>query len=90
MTRVVEVPAQLDFEHFDSLAKSFGEPEEGEKLLFDAHGAQFASPYGLLGLLVAGQKANEKLGSKPIFTGLFPPVARRILGCECAIVRSHR
>lgn len=67
MTRVVEVPAQFDDRSFDQFAKACGECA-GERLLFDAHSVQWASPYGLLGLLVAGQTAVERGGQRPQLT----------------------
>ena len=56
MTRLVEVPAQFDDRSFDQFASAFAEAaKDGERLLFDAHAAEWASPYGLVGLLSAGQ-----------------------------------
>jgi anti-sigma regulatory factor (Ser/Thr protein kinase) len=67
MTRVVEIPSQIDDRTFDQFAKAFGQPE-GERLLFDAHAAQWASPYGLVGLLAAGQWLAEQHYLRPLFT----------------------
>jgi anti-sigma regulatory factor (Ser/Thr protein kinase) len=67
MTRVVEVPAQFDDRSFDLFAKSFG-GGDGGRLLFDAHAAQWASPYGLVGLLSAGQAVAEQGGERPLLT----------------------
>src|SRR5216684_3764563 len=39
----------------------------GERLLFDAHAAEWASPYGLVGLLAAGEAAARK-GERPLLT----------------------
>ena len=39
-----------------------------EKLLFDARGAQWASPYGLIGMLTAGQALAEARRERPLFT----------------------
>lgn len=64
MTRVVEVPTSFDERSFDQFASAFGAPQE-ERLLFDAHAVKWASPYGLLGLLVAGQAAVEANASQP-------------------------
>ncbi|PYO80919.1 MAG: hypothetical protein DMD65_14265, partial [Gemmatimonadetes bacterium] len=56
MTRLVDVPAQFDDRSFDQFAGAFAEAaKDGGRLLFDAHAAEWASPYGLVGLLVAGQ-----------------------------------
>ena len=60
MTRLVEVPAQFDDRSFDQFAAAFAEASHnGERLLFDAHAAEWASPYGLVGLLAAGQAAQH-------------------------------
>src|SRR5947209_17641682 len=59
MTRLVEVPTQFDDRSFDQFAGAFAEAaKDGERLLFDAHAAEWASPYGLVGLLAAGQAAR--------------------------------
>ena len=47
VTRVVEVPAHFDDRSFDSFAAGFGEWPPEERLLLDARGTQWASPYGL-------------------------------------------
>ena len=70
MTRVVEIPTYLDGRSFDEFARSFGSPltEGGERLLFDARGVKFADPFGLVGLLVAGQTVLESGHERPLFT----------------------
>jgi anti-sigma regulatory factor (Ser/Thr protein kinase) len=40
----------------------------GEKILFDAHATQWASPYGLVGLLAIGHYLLDTTGDKPLFT----------------------
>lgn len=77
MTRVVEIPAQFDHDALDQFARSFGQPAPGEKLLFDAHATQWASPYGLLGMLVAGQWLAESGAPRPLFT---VPADREVAG----------
>ncbi len=67
MTRVVEVPTNFDERSFDQFAAALGDPT-GERILFDAHAVQWASPYGLLGLLIAGQAAVEGKSPKPQLT----------------------
>lgn len=67
MTRVVEVPAQFDDRSFDQFARSYA-VEGGGRVLFDAHTAQWASPYGLVGLLAAGQAITEAGGERPLLT----------------------
>ena len=66
MTSVIEVPAQFDDRTFDQFVKEF-EGTSG-RVLFDAHATQWASPYGLLGLLAAGQFAAEQGGQRPLLT----------------------
>jgi hypothetical protein len=64
MTRLVEVPAQFDDRSFDQFAGALAEAtKDGERLLFDAHAAEWASPYGLVGLLAAGQAARGAGGA---------------------------
>jgi anti-sigma regulatory factor (Ser/Thr protein kinase) len=67
VTRVVEVPANFDDRSFDQFARDF-QNGDGERLLFDAHAAQWASPYGLVGLLSAGQALAERGGEPPLLT----------------------
>jgi anti-sigma regulatory factor (Ser/Thr protein kinase) len=67
MTRIVEVPAHFDDRSFDHFARAYGEPDD-ERLLFDAHAVQWASPFGLVGLLVAGQATVERGGQRPQLT----------------------
>jgi hypothetical protein len=70
MTRLVEVPSQFDDRSFDQFAGAFAEAtKDGERLLFDAHAAEWASPYGLVGLLAAGQAARGSGGAeRPLLT----------------------
>ena len=69
MTRLVEVPAQFDDRSFDQFAGAFAEAtKDGERLLFDAHAAEWASPYGLVGLLAAGQAARATGNDRPLLT----------------------
>jgi len=72
VTRLVEVPAQFDDRSFDQFAAAFAEASRnGERLLFDAHAAEWASPYGLVGLLAAGQAAGQRGAghtAKPLLT----------------------
>ena len=68
MTRLVEVPAQFDDRTFDQFAAAFSAAQSGgERLLFDAHAADWASPYGLVGLLAAGHAAQHN-GERPLLT----------------------
>ena len=67
MTRVVEVPAHFDDRSFDQFADGVG-AGGSERLLFDAHATQWASPYGLVGLLAAGQAQVEQQRERPLLT----------------------
>ncbi len=79
MTRVVEVPVHFDHHTFDQFADGFGEPSD-ERLLFDAHATKWGSPYGLVGLLAAGQWLQEQQRAKPLppspTTGMWPITGR--------------
>jgi hypothetical protein len=70
VTRLIEVPSQFDDRSFDQFAGAFAEAtKDGERLLFDAHAAEWASPYGLVGLLAAGQAARGTGGAeRPLLT----------------------
>jgi anti-sigma regulatory factor (Ser/Thr protein kinase) len=69
MTRVVEVPASFDDKSFEQFAQSFeAGSASGERVLIDAHAAQWASPYGLITMLTAAQSLGEARGEKPLFT----------------------
>ncbi len=68
MTRVIEVPAHFDDRSFDHFAGGFGTWPPEEKVLVDARGAQWASPYGLITMLTAGQALAEAKREKPLFT----------------------
>ncbi|HYT82102.1 MAG TPA: ATP-binding protein [Gemmatimonadales bacterium] len=68
MTRLVEVPVQFDDRSFDQFAAAYAQAApDGERLLFDAHAAEWASPYGLVGLLAAGEAAARR-GERPLLT----------------------
>jgi anti-sigma regulatory factor (Ser/Thr protein kinase) len=68
VTRLVEIPPQFDDRSFDQFAAAFTAAQAGgERLLFDAHAAEWASPYGLVGLLAAGQAARAR-GDRPLLT----------------------
>ena len=68
MTRLIEVPAQFDDRTFDQFAAAYAQAaSDGERLLFDAHAAEWASPYGLVGLLAAGESA-QRGGERPLLT----------------------
>ncbi|HVH09698.1 MAG TPA: ATP-binding protein [Gemmatimonadales bacterium] len=58
MTRLVEVPTHFDDRSFEQFAAAYAAAGDGTRLLFDAHAAEWASPYGLVGLLAAGEAAQ--------------------------------
>ncbi len=68
MTRVIEVPPYFDDRNFDQFASSFGTWPPEERILVDARGAQWASPYGLLGMITAGQALAEAKRERPLLT----------------------
>ncbi|MFI5235200.1 MAG: ATP-binding protein [Gemmatimonadales bacterium] len=68
MTRIVEIPQSLDDRSFEQFAQSFAAGPVSDKLLFDARGTTWCSPYGFVGMLVAGQAVAEAKGPKPLFT----------------------
>ena len=68
MTKVIEVPTHFDDRSFDTFAAGFGEWPPAEKVLIDARGTQWASPYGLIGILTAGQALAEAKRDKPLLT----------------------
>jgi len=68
VTRVIEVPPYFDDRNFDQFAAGFGTWPPEEKILVDARGAQWASPYGLLGLITAGQALAEAKRERPLLT----------------------
>lgn len=68
MTRVVEVPASFDDRSFEQFATSFAAGPIADKMLFDARGAQWASPYAFVTMLAAAQAIHDAKGPKPLFT----------------------
>jgi len=68
VTRIVEVPAHFDDRSFDQFAAHFGAWPPEERVLIDARGTQWASPYGLVGLLNAGQALAEASRERPLLT----------------------
>lgn len=69
MTRIVEIPASLDDRSFEQFAESLAAGDAAAaRPLFDARGVQWASPYGLVGLLTAGQAWQEARRERPLFT----------------------
>jgi len=68
VTRIVEIPPSLDDRTFEQFAQAFATGDPGARVLFDARQAQWASPFGLIGLLTAGQALQEAKRERPLFT----------------------
>jgi len=68
VSRVVEVPVNFDDRSFEQFAASFAAGPVTDRMLFDARLAQWASPFGLLGMLTAAQAVREAGGPTPGFT----------------------
>jgi hypothetical protein len=64
MTVVVNVPPTLDSEAFDTVVREALEAGES-RVLFDARHVRFADPYGMVGLLAAGERFTHE-GVRPI------------------------
>ena len=75
MSRVVEIPATFDDRSFEQFAQSFSAGTLTDKMVFDARTAQWASPFGLVAMLTAGQAVKEAGGAPPAFT---VPVAEEV------------
>ena len=67
----------FDDRGFEQFAQSFSAGPITDRMLFDARGAQWASPFGLLGMLTAGQAVHEAGGPKPVFAVPLSDDARR-------------
>jgi hypothetical protein len=64
----VEVPPSFDDRTFEQFAQSFSQGSPGDRLVFDARGAEWASPFGLCAMLTAAQAVQEAGGGRPAFT----------------------
>ena len=67
MSRVVRVPGTLDEAAFETLIgrlKADGAAEA--RVLLDARAVRWVTPYGLIGLLAAGQAARLRTGLRPL------------------------
>lgn len=65
MSRVLQVPDVLDENTFEDLIAELARARGGERLLFDARHVRWVSPYGLIGLLAAGQVGRDRTGLAP-------------------------
>ena len=68
MTALIEVPQSFDDRAFEQFAAAFAAAPTGTRVLIDAHACEWASPFGLVGLLCAGQALVERHGAKPLLT----------------------
>jgi hypothetical protein len=68
VTALVEVPQTFDDRSFEPFAAALAAVQGGTRVLIDAHACEWASPFGLVGLLCAAQAATERLGAKPLLT----------------------
>lgn len=68
MSAVIEVPVRLDEGSFEQVAAGYARSEGAAKVIMDAHACEWISPFGLTGLLAAGQALTERHGAKPLFT----------------------
>ena len=59
MIEVVPVPQSLDDRGLDAMAQGLSSWPPAERLLIDARGTTWASPYGLTSLLTLGQALKE-------------------------------
>ncbi len=67
MSRVVSVPAVLDHEGFEEMVEETNRATgAGDgRIIYDARRVRWVSPYGLVGLLAAGEVARERTGLAP-------------------------
>ncbi len=67
--KIVAVPTQVEERSFDSLVEQLGLASTtapvGERVLFDARAVRFVDPYGMVGLLAAGEVA-ARAGDRPV------------------------
>ena len=63
--RVIEVPRYFDDKGLDLVAGAIGAWPPDARLLFDARGTRWCSPYGFVSLLTAGQALAELKAEKP-------------------------
>jgi anti-sigma regulatory factor (Ser/Thr protein kinase) len=68
MTALVEVPPSFDDRSFEQFATGLAAVREAGRVLVDAHATEWASPFGLVSLLCAGQALRERLGTRPLLT----------------------
>lgn len=71
----MEIPAKFDDRSFEQFTQSFASGGLTDKMVFDARTAQWASPFGLVAMLTAGQAVKEAGGAMPAFT---VPIAEEV------------
>lgn len=82
MSRVIDVPEQLDERGFEALVEALNRAteegdgaEDGGRVLLDARRVRWTSPYGLVGLLAVGEVARRRTGRAPVIE---PPESSEI------------
>jgi len=68
MSTVIDVPARFDEWAFDQFAEGFAAAQGSARVLVDAHACEWISPFGLVGLLAAGQALLEQHGRPAVLT----------------------
>lgn len=63
--KLIPVPSRLEEPSFDTLLQGLSGGDEGERTLFDARHLRWVDPYGMLGLLAAGEVAGRG-GERPM------------------------
>jgi len=68
VSAVIDVPQRFDDRSFDQFAEAFARAQGETRIIVDAHACEWISPYGLTGLLAAGQVLHERFGGPALFT----------------------
>jgi len=68
MSAIIEVPQRFDDHTFDQFAASWAAAGDAPKVLVDAHACEWITPYGLVGLLAAGEELKRRTGQAARFT----------------------
>ncbi len=68
MSAVIEVPQRFDEWSFEQFARAYASADNAARVIVDAHACEWISPFGLVGLLVAGQALQERLGARAVLT----------------------
>jgi hypothetical protein len=68
VTLLLEVPQTFDDRSFEPFAAAFAAAGQAQRVLVDAHACEWASPFGLVGLLCTGQAVLERGGTRALLT----------------------